>query len=192
MHVKDLWCQGSTKCSTITLYRDRDILFFDFIESSFVLSFVFSFNFLLYILFSWNLFPFYLYIIVVWEIWGFSLLFMPGIDRGTLPRISDGGYLHLVRDQSSTKKMTVKEKEFLDPTRFQGLALFLLLLAGCDWKCLNAKRICELAVFFGIYYIDFLLFCFFVFFCRAFSKGFCQKKTIFSFFFIFISSAAGP
>jgi hypothetical protein len=80
--------------------------------------------------------------------------------------------------------MTVKEKEFLDPTRFQGLALFLLLLAGRDWKCLDAKRICELAVFFGIYYIDFLLFCFFVFFCRAFSKGFCQKKLFFFFFFL--------
>jgi hypothetical protein len=98
---------------------------------------------------------------------------MPGIDRGTLPRISDGGYLHLVRNQSNTKKMTVKEEEFLDPTRFQGLALFLLLLAGHNWKCLDAKRICELAVFFGIYYIDFLLFCSFAFFCRVFSKGFC-------------------
>jgi hypothetical protein len=51
---------------------------------------------------------------------GVLFTFMPGIDRETLPRISDGGYLHLVRDQSSTKKMTVKEKEFLDPTRFLG------------------------------------------------------------------------
>jgi hypothetical protein len=116
---------------------------------------------------------------------------MPGIDRETLPRISDGGYLHLVRNQSSTEKMTVKEKEFLDPTRFQSLDLFLLLLAGCDWKCLDAKRICELAVFFGIYYIDFLLFYFFAFFCRAFSKGFLLEKNNFSFFYFF-SSAAGP
>jgi hypothetical protein len=54
------------------------------------------------------------------------------IDRGTLPKISDGVYSHLVRNQSSTKKLTVKEEEFLVPTRFQGLALFLLLLAECD------------------------------------------------------------
>jgi hypothetical protein len=187
MHVKDLCCQGSTKCSIITLYRDKDILVFDFIEISFVFSFVFSFNFLLYILFSWNLFSFYLYIIVVWEIWGFFLLFMLGIDRGTLPRISDGIYLHIVRNQSSTKKMTVKEEEFLVPTRFQGLALFLLLLAGRDWKCLDAKRICELVVFFGIYFTDFLLLCFLFSFVRLFLRGFVGKN--YFFFFLFLSAA---
>jgi hypothetical protein len=111
---------------------------------------------------------------------------MTGINRGMLPRISDNTYLHLIRNQSSTKKMTVKEEESLVPTRFQGLALFLLLLAGRDWKCLKAKRIYELAVFFGFYYIDFLLLCFSVFFYRAFSKGVLSgQKYIFSFFYFY-------
>jgi hypothetical protein len=51
----------------------------------------------------------------------------------------------------------VKEEDFSDLIRFQGLATYYIAWAGCNWKFLDLKKICELAVSFGVDMIDFSL-----------------------------------
>jgi hypothetical protein len=66
-------------------------------------------------------------------------------------------YLQHDKTKSCTKEASVKEEDFLDSMRFQGLVTYDIAWAGRDWKCLNLRKICELVVSFGVDMIDFRL-----------------------------------
>jgi hypothetical protein len=66
-------------------------------------------------------------------------------------------YLHHDKTKSRTKEASVKKEDFLDSMRFQGLVTYNIAWVGRDWKCLDLRKICELAVSFGVDMIDFRL-----------------------------------
>jgi hypothetical protein len=84
------------------------------------------------------------------------------------------------------KDVLVKEEESLDLRRFQD-SIFIknVYMTGYNWKNLTLRAICELAVFFGINYIDFrFYFIYFYFFFLGFLKVFGKN-----FFFLFFGNA---
>jgi hypothetical protein len=103
-------------------------------------------------------------------------------------------YLHHDKTKSRTKEASVKKEDFLDSMRFQGLVTYNIAWVGRDWKCLDLRKICELAVSFGVDMIDFrLIFSLDLIFSLilGFFVGFSWIKISF-FFFLFNGSAADP
>jgi hypothetical protein len=110
--------------------------------------------------------------------------------REALLRITNDDYLHHDKTKSRTKKASVKEEEFLNSMRFQGLVTYDIAWARRDWKYLDLRKICELAVSFGVDMIDFrLIFSLDLIFSLilGFFVGFSWIKI--SFFFFFLTAA---
>jgi hypothetical protein len=82
----------------------------------------------------------------------------------------------------------IKEDELMNSNRFQSSDYSKAYITKCNWKSLFTSANCELAVLFGVNYIDFILF-FIIFFDFT---GIFSKNIFFLFFFFFFSSAADP